>query len=602
MRCLFLAAFVSATVADFYVSPNGDDSASGTESAPFATVARAAAAVASSGGATTSDVIVYLRAGAYPQPSTLVFSSAHSGSSESARVRWVGGWPSDGPDDAIVHVHGGVPVTGFTQTTNPAIWSAPLPTSVTDTRTLYKDGSRVPQAAAGALGKSATIIDSGYTFAAADAPWLVESDLQSAADIEFLYTGVGSSWTESRLRVESLVPISGGLVNCTMAQPAWSFHARAYGQGLPNPTSTANIAAALASSAGSWTLNTMSRTIYYAPLAGENPGALDFIVPQVNVLVNLTVGATFMTFEGITFSFAGWLEPNSGLGYVDMQSGYRITSHADPSNDDLWVPVPGNIQVHNSSHIDFVGCNFTHLGATALAVKDTSQWIRIVNNTFSDVSCAGVAVGQVSDVNTSATTANAHYFVDGNLFDNIPSEFHDCPAILGGYVLDANVTNNAILNASNGGICFGWGWSRDEATNSGSNTIARNYIYRSNWLLEDCGSLYVLGPQPNSLMAENFCSNQVKLFGALYTDEGSAFWHITRNVVHAVPEWLHVWTSSIHDELVDENWSDQTYSINHGTRVVVVNNTFITPGTPFPAEAQAVMAASGPAWWTGARV
>jgi hypothetical protein len=39
-------------------------------------------------------------------------------------------------------------------------------------------------------------------------------------------------------------------------------------------------------------------------------------------------------------------------------------------------------------------------------------------------------------------------------------------------------------------------------------------------------------------MAENFLSSQVKLYGALYTDEGSAYWHITRNVVHNVPEWL----------------------------------------------------------------
>ena len=59
-------------------------------------------------------------------------------------------------------------------------------------------------------------------------------------------------------------------------------------------------------------------------------------------------------------------------------------------------------------------------------------------------------------------------------------------------------------------------------------------------------------------MSENFCSGQVKLFGALYTDQGSAYWHITRNVVHNVPEWLHIWEKSIHDELVDLNWSDQT--------------------------------------------
>jgi hypothetical protein len=65
-----------------------------------------------------------------------------------------------------------------------------------------------------------------------------------------------------------------------------------------------------------------------------------------------------------------------------------------------------------------------------------------------------------------------------------------------------------------------------------------NYVYGSNWLLVDGGSIYVLGPQPNSVMASNFISNQRQLYGALYTDEGSAYWYMTNNVVHDVPEWF----------------------------------------------------------------
>ena len=245
------------------------------------------------------------------------------------------------------------------------------------------------------------------------------------------------------------------------------------------------------------------------------------------------------------------------------------------------------------------------LGATAVAIHDSSQSVGVSESTFDDVSCSGVAIGQVSDVNvTDPTREDGYFYVHSNLFTNTPNEFHDCAGILGGFVIGSNITENAVINATNGGICLGWGWSRDEASNSGWNTIERNYIYRSNNLLEDCGSIYVLGPQPNSSMAENFCSGQVKLFGALYTDEGSAYWHITHNAVHDVPEWLHIWTSSIHDELVDENWSDQTYQQNAGTRTIVINNTFIKPGTPlnqWPADAQAVIAASGPSWWPGPR-
>ena len=100
-------------------------------------------------------------------------------------------------------------------------------------------------------------------------------------------------------------------------------------------------------------------------------------------------------------------------------------------------------------------------------------------------------------------------------------------------------------------------------------------------------------------MIENYVSHQKKLFGALYTDEGSAYWYIAKNVVHDVPEWLHIWTSSIHDELVELNWSDQTYAINHGTNCTVRNTTFITPGDPFPQDAQAIINAAGVSWMFG---
>jgi hypothetical protein len=253
-----------------------------------------------------------------------------------------------------------------------------------------------------------------------------------------------------------------------------------------------------------------------------------FVVPARDVLMEMrgSAGAPvqWITFSALTFSYAGWIEPNAaGIGYVDVQSGYRIASAeaaADPGNDDLWAPVPGNLQLHYAQNVTFAGCNFTSLGATALAVLDSSQSVTVANNTFRAVSCSGVAVGQVSDVNTTGLV-NGYFRIDSNVFDNIPVEFHDCAPILGGYVVGSNISNNAVLNASNGGICVGWGWSRDEARNSGWNQIVRNYVLRSNWLLEDCGRIYVVGPQPESLMAENFLAHQVKLFGALYTDEGS---------------------------------------------------------------------------------
>lgn len=41
-------------------------------------------------------------------------------------------------------------------------------------------------------------------------------------------------------------------------------------------------------------------------------------------------------------------------------------------------------------------------------------------------------------------------------------------------------------------------------------------------------------------MVENLCSCQRKLFGSLYTDDGSAYWLIQNNVVNGGEEWLHM--------------------------------------------------------------
>ena len=67
--------------------------------------------------------------------------------------------------------------------------------------------------------------------------------------------------------------------------------------------------------------------------------------------------------------------------------------------------------------------------------------------------------------------------------------------------------------------------------------------------LEDGGSIYVLGPQPNSVIEANYVACQRKLYGSLYTDDGSAYWLLQHNVVNGGPEWLHIWTSRIYDEV-----------------------------------------------------
>lgn len=417
------------------------------------------------------------------------------------------------------------------------------------------------------------------------------------------------------MRVASIEALPGGACNVTMAQPAYELaRNRPYGQGVQRPASMQNFASLLTSNTpGSAYANARTRTPYYIPLPSEDLTTAFTVVPgPVEVLVNVQgdtsgdvpVPVVGLSFENLTFAYAGWDEPSQpgSSGYVDQQSAFRNLAGVDNSNDDNWVPVPGNIQMHTVENVSVTGCSFAHLGMTALQIDDDSKAVAVANNTFVDVSCGGIYFGQVSDVNISTLRANRDFFISNNLFDNTPAEYYDCAALLGGFVINTTISHNTILNNSNTGISLGWGWSRDEAVNAADNTISANYIFGSNSLLVDGGSIYVLGPQPNSNMIGNFISHQRNLYGALYTDEGSAYWYIAGNAVHSAPEWLHIWTASIHDELVELNWSDQTYQDVHGTNTTVRNNTFLDPATPFsgwPAEAQSVIESAGVLWMQG---
>jgi hypothetical protein len=88
----------------------------------------------------------------------------------------------------------------------------------------------------------------------------------------------------------------------------------------------------------------------------------------------------------------------------------------------------------------------------------------------------------------------------------------------------------------------------------------------------------------------------------LYPDEGSAYstWH--DNVVTDIgsSQWLHLWTASIHNVTVENNYVGTNVYLNHGTNCPMVNNTVFPAGKPPPA-AVTIMNATGVnstnPWW-----
>ena len=81
-------------------------------------------------------------------------------------------------------------------------------------------------------------------------------------------------------------------------------------------------------------VNSGARTLYYAARADDDMATAEVLVPGgTDVLLKMqgdTGGAAvapvrFVAWEGVTFAYAGWLEPNTQkVGYVDMQSAFRV--------------------------------------------------------------------------------------------------------------------------------------------------------------------------------------------------------------------------------------------------------------------------------------
>jgi hypothetical protein len=185
---LLAASFVGYAAADFFVSPDGDDSGPGTASAPWKTLSRAQTGVRAVAPTMKEDIVVFLQPGGYPQSSTLAFTELDSGAN-GFTVRW----RSSEPGAALVH--GGVTVTGWSAVGggSPA-WVADFPSGVSEARQLYVSNQRALPTVLGA-GLPGAVQQTAWGYTTTDSTplaWASASAQPGGTGIEFIYTGVGS--------------------------------------------------------------------------------------------------------------------------------------------------------------------------------------------------------------------------------------------------------------------------------------------------------------------------------------------------------------------------------------------------------------------------
>jgi hypothetical protein len=206
------------------------------------------------------------------------------------------------------------------------------------------------------------------------------------------------------------------------------------------------------------------------------------------------------------------------------------------------------VSVANADGVKFEGCQFTHIGSTAVDfVSGTSQGV--VNGcTFSDIGGTAVLAGFFGDetyeVHQAWKPDDTRVVVDGltisnNYINDVANEDWGCTGICTGWAANINITHNELVNTPYSAISMGWGWVPQESIMR-DNHIDANYIHGFAMQLRDAGAIYTLSSQPNSTII----GNRVEGVGDpqhcpvmwdtrsqfdLYNDEGSDYFTVKNN-------------------------------------------------------------------------
>lgn len=316
-----------------------------------------------------------------------------------------------------------------------------------------------------------------------------------------------------------------------------------------------------------------------------------------------------VSISGLTFTGTTWTLP-SHVGYIDNQAGVQWAAQAPHAP----IRPPAALEFHRGKNITVTGDTFTHLGGVGVAFADGTQNSSITRNTITDTSAGGVAVGEVDDYYlTDPSRMTLNTTIADNTISNVGQDYHDAVGIWAGHGRDTVIDHNEIAHTPYSGISLGWGWGwaspcelqakqglavcRRGTIYSGDNHITGNNVHDVMRTLLDGGPIYTLGgqdPTAQSTVIGNWVHDAPNNNNMLYHDEGSSYWNTHDNVVsNQTGRWVGMWTPTIHDITIHDNFTDNTVVKNLGTNVTITNTTVVTGGN-WPPAAQAIMAASGP--------
>ena len=568
------------------------------------------------------DIVIQLQGGTYELTEPLDLDQSFSGrDSHTLTIR-----AAEGQTPVL---SGGRTVTGWQQV-NGNLWKAPLDCSV-KLRSLLVNGRRATMAAAHQRSQGAGVL-SRFEITG-DEPWafgpgegvdgikLVDPELtcfRNPEDVEIVQEKV---WTEKILCARD-IDKWGDTIIVRFQQPAGAIiNSMAWAGRIDyNKLFYVRNAYELLDEPGEFYFDRSARILYYMCRPDEDMTTAQVIAPSTEGLLrlhgqNCDNQIHGIRIEDLTFSYDTWnLMPVEGSrGFGSIQTLGLATKYIPDGN---WHPTKYNscdtpmgcVDIRSASDIQITGCRFEHLGcASAVTLLNDVSESSVQGCVFNDIFGNAVTVGhpqhyEIGDgegVFAPGIEGLCHDIqITDNYIRNVSIDFRQVEAILGFFVRDVHIDHNDILGTPYGAIALGWWWGNantPEPKLAGNNTISFNRVGQSHQLLSDGGIVYMLGPQPGSVIEGNYLFKGPR---CIYPDDGSAGWKIHDNVINSVGQlWFHIDSDRDYDIDTYHNFVKANNTANSG-RGTEIRDTQTFRNVPFSAEAEAIMNASGisPAW------
>ncbi len=554
---LLLIFSVRVSAFDIWVSPMGNDLATGTKEAPKKTLASALRQVrelrrvhpeSAKGGIT-----IYLQGGKYSLYEPIFVRPEDSGTADSPTVIC-----SVKGEQAVLS--GGVKISGWHKGKG-KLWVAEVPTfngRPLDFRQLWINGKKAIRARDVIdFEKMHRIINNDPVH---EIIWVPTKSVEKIRKAPFAEMVLHEMWCIANLRIKS-IEVHGDSAAVRFHNPESRIQ---FEHPWPRPMVTTNghnsafyltNTIELLDQPGEWYHDIRNNKLYYYPQKGEKMQSAEVIAPAIETLVQLegTLDrpVQHVSFKNITFSHTTWMRP-SLKGHVPLQAGMYMTDGYQiapkmrrdylnhPLDNQGWLGRPlAAVQVSGATGIDFIGCRFERLGSTGLDYVYGAQGGRVEGCLFRDIAGNGLLAGSFSSASlethlpydpADSREVCSHQYIANNYFTDVANEDWGCLAICAGYVRDITIEHNEICEVPYSGISLGWGWT--QTVNCMRNNIVHaNLIYHYAMHMYDVAGIYTLGSQPKSYVTENCVYgiykpgyvHDPKHWFYLYTDEGSSF-------------------------------------------------------------------------------